>query len=267
MRFHWLWQKTTWISIHLVSTVHLPLTVSEDDFNQHTLGWNWWDSTDCVSEDVLDINTSLFWTNLICLTVCLKTTFVNSKWDSIDSVLPVHVSLISSSLSLSAVSVCCTPITSCLCQHYLCVVLPSLSAFVSTACVLYSHHFLPLSALPVCGTLVTSCLSLSALPVCGSLITSCLCQHCLCVVLHHFLPLSALPVCGTPSLPAFVSTACVWYSHHFLPLSALPVCGTLITSCLSLSRLLRPTDQGDILVCSPTHALSMSVIVFIHKRF
>ena len=138
-------------------------------------------------------------------------------------------------------------ISSCLFyQHYLCVVLPSLPAFVSTTCVWYSHHFLPLLALPVCGTPISSflcqqCLcvvlssvpffvssvcvwfshqfvSLSAVSVCGSLISSFLCQQCLCVVLS--------------SVPFFVSSVCVWYSHQFLSLSAVSVCGTLITSSL-----------------------------------
>ena len=196
MRFHWLCQKTTWISIHLVSTVHIPLTVSEDDLNQHTLGWDWWDSTDCVSEDDLGINTSLFWTSLIRLCVWRRLLSTHPWFEQneiLSTGLPLRDGLISSCLSLSALPVCGTS---------------SLPTFVSTACVWYSHHFLPLSAKPVCGTPITSCL----------------CQHCLCVVL--------------PSLPAFLCQA-----------------------------RLRPTDQGDILVCSPTHALSMSVILFIHKRF
>ena len=134
---------------------------------------------------------------------------------------------------------CGTPISSFLCQHYLCVVLPSLPAFVSTACVWYSHHFLPLSAVSACG----------------SPISSFLCQQCLRVVL--------------PSVPFFVSSVCVWYSHQSLPLSALPVCGTPISSsvvfCLFVCLLhcLRPPDQGDVLlICLFAHisfAFSMSV--------
>ena len=107
-------------------------------------------------------------------------------------------------------------------QHYLCVVLLSLPAFVSTACVWYSHQFL----------------SLSAVSVCGFLISSFLCQQCLCVVLS--------------SLPVFVSTTCVWYSHHFL-------CCVLF---VCFQYCLRPPDQGDVLSCLFAHnifALPMSV--------
>ena len=149
---HWLCQKTTWTSIHLVSTVHIPLTVSEDDLNQHTLGWDWWDSTDCVSEDDLGINTSLFWTSLIRLCVWRQLLSTHPWFEQneiLSTGLPLRDGLISSCLSLSALPVCGTS---------------SLPTFVSTACVWYSHHFLPLSAKPVCGTPITSCLSLSSPP-------------------------------------------------------------------------------------------------------
>ena len=111
----------------------------------------------------------------------------------LSTVLPMRDGLISSCISLSALPVCGTPslplsalpdggslITSCLCQHCLCVVLHhflcqhclcvvllSLPFFVSTACVV-------LPSLP--AFVSTTCVVLPSLP-------AFLCQHYLCVVL------------------------------------------------------------------------------------
>lgn len=100
--------------------------------------------------------------------------------------------------------------------------------FISTTCVWYSYHFLPLWALPVCGTPISSFL----------------CQQCLCVVFS--------------SVPFFVSSVCVWFSHHFQSLSALPVYGTLITSSVVFCLFVFSTAWGLLTkatffpVCSPT---------------
>ena len=263
-------------SLHLVRCLRLQWLCLRWPDNVRALALNWWDSIDCVRRRPGPVYTwfQLFtfhwlclkttWNNIflvgtdeIPLTVCLRRRIgykhipILNKSDSSDCVseddfcqlkIRFHRQCSASawwsnqfSLSLPALFVCGTLISSSPwynrtgwlgVKHQLTYLL--ISSFLCQHCLCVtpiSSHLCQhcLYVTPISSHLCQHCL-------CVTPISSFLCQHCLCVVLS--------------SLLAFVKTACVWFSHQFL-----------CQDCL------QPTDQIDIFVCSPTHALSMSVVV------